>query len=222
MRKKFIISSLPRTGSEALVHSLANAGLNICPSEPFNIDSTTISGVDRYDHLAFTRKIFESYDGFKIIIHHTMQLLDMCEKNDAKLILIKRNNYLSSIASYIGLLRGKIGIDDDSSKHETWTSAGKGMVYEPIPFINHTLDRFLYHNYLIDHVYNQHECYLTTIHYEDPSRGISDLENYFECDIDLNLKQNTPLSEYFVNHEEFKDDIEKRLKKMQGRGLHLI
>lgn len=200
------------------MRSLSKSGLSVCPNEPFYVTNNDMWDVNRYDHVAFASKIFESYDGFKIIIGHTMQMIDMASKNNARIILLKRNDYLKSLASYIVLMSGSR--IDDSSTFETWTSTGRNMIYKPTPFTDHMLDKFLYQNYLIDHVYNQHECYLTTVNYEDPIPGISVLENYFECDIDLQLKQNVPLSEYFVNHEEFKDDIEKRLKKLQG-GVYI-
>ena len=213
----FIVSALPRTGSEALIHALLNSGLNVCPNEPFYVDNNLIPGVDRHNHIEFTRKILEDYDGFKISLGHTMQLLDMCEQTNSKLILLRRNNFYAFIASYIGLLTGNMG--KDSSSQETWTSSGKEMIYEPMPFIDHIIDRFLYYNHLIDSVYNSHESYLTTVHYEDPLSGITDLENYFNREINLQLTPNPPLSKYFLNHEEFKLDIEKRLKKLSPRGF---
>lgn len=215
---KFIVSSLPRTGSEALMHALSDSGLNVCPGEPFYIDNDLITGVDRRDHIKFTKKIFEDYDGFKIIIGHTMQLLDMCEQTNSKLILLKRNDFFAFIASYMGLLTGSMG--KDPSSQETWTSSGKEMIYKPIPFMNHIIDKFLYHNYLIDQVYNHSTSYLTTVHYENPQSGITDLENYFNREINLQLTPNPPLSKYFLNHEEFKSDIEERLKKLDKGGLH--
>jgi hypothetical protein len=75
---------------------------------------------------------------------------------------------------------------------------------------------------MIDFVYNQHKNYLTTVHYEDPESGISDLQNYFDREINLPLAPNSDLSKYFVNPEEFREDIEKRLKKLGQGDLHLI
>lgn len=201
----------PRTGTTALQYSMENSGLNVCPGDPFYIGSDQFVAVtNRHDHCSLAAKVFTEYDGFKIILNHSLQILEMAEKNDAKLILTRRHDFLSFMASYIGLLNHNIGPDPYS--YEGWTSSGKQMIYKPIPFVEHTIDKFLHYNHMIDEVYSQHKNYLTTIHYEDPSNGIADLENYFDREIDLQLAPNVSLSEYFVNHEDFERDMKKILK----------
>jgi len=232
----FVIMGLPRTGTCALRHSLINSGLKVHPGEPYFATDVAIEGASyRHDHIAFSKKLFSSYDGFKIIVGHSEQVLDMCEQNNAKLILLKRNNFLAFLASYYILVSGKhnfsaLGLEKDvphkryrqtSSKivtesFSTWTSTGNEVVYKPLPFMNYSVDKFLYYNYMIDNVYNQHKNYLTTVDFEDVTKGVSDLENYFDRPINLDITSNTTLSKYFVNHEEFKEDIERRIKLILG------
>lgn len=223
--KKFVILGLPRTGTCALRNSLSNAGLNVCPDEPFFADSVKYFTTPyRHDHLQYSQKIFSRYDGFKIIAGHSEQVLDICELNDAKLILTRRHNFLFFMASYYMLLTGqntnitaaRRGDQSNMLSYDTWTSSGNKAVYKPNHWIDHVVDKFSYYNYLVDNVYNQHKNYLTTVGFEDVTEGVSDLENYFDRPISLDITSNTSLAKYFVNHEEFEEDIKRRQKLILG------
>lgn len=223
--KKFVILGLPRTGTCALRHSLMRAGLSVCPDEPYYIDGfKNMTAAYRHDHLRYSKKIFNEYDGFKIIAGHSEQVLDICALNDAKLILTRRHNFLFFMASYYMLLTGQNaniteargGKRSNMLSYDTWTSSGNKAVYEPNRWIDHVVDKFSYYNYLVDNVYNQHKNYLTTVDFEDVTKGISDLENYFDRPIDHNITSNTSLAKYFVNPEEFEEDIKHRQKKILG------
>lgn len=220
--KKFVILGPPRTGTCALRYSLIHSGLSVCPGEPFFADGfKDFTSVNRHNHLRYSDEIFKDYDGFKIIVGHSEQVLDICTQNNAKLILTRRHNFLSFMASYYVLVTGqhpKAGKNTGANpeSYSTWTSSGNGVVYKPLPFMNHVVDKFLYYNYLIDNVWNKHENYLTTIDFEDVTKGVSDLENYFDISINLNITSNTLLSKYFINHEEFRLDVENRMKIITG------
>ena len=208
---KFILYALPRTGSSTVIRSFGKSGINVYLDEPFFDGCPKLVDANRLDHIEYSKKLFEKYDGFKIMSNQTMQLLDICDKNNAGLILLKRD-YLSTIASFIGLITKNMG--NDPTLYNTWTSTGKGMVYDPekIPFLNSNLQRFLYHNYLIDNIFNKSKNYITTIQYENPNQSKEDLKNYFGKDIHLDVMTPTPLNSYFVNPEEFKSDIKNRIK----------
>tara|TARA_R110000868_G_scaffold277530_2_gene537328 strand:+ start:2889 stop:3569 length:681 start_codon:yes stop_codon:yes gene_type:complete len=225
---KFILYSLPRTGSSCVIRSFSKSGINACLEEPFFDGSSKLVATDRLrsiavdadrlDHIEYSKKLFEKYDGFKILSNQTMQLLDICDKNNAGLILLKRD-YFSTVASLIGLLTENMG--HDPSTYNTWTSSGKGMIYDPnIPFFNITLKRFLYHNYLIDNILNKSKNYVTTIQYENPDQSKKDLENYFGKEIIFDIMKPTSLDSYFINVDEFISDIENRLRDM-GFGVYI-
>jgi len=220
--KKFVILGLPRTGTCALRHSLIDSGLSVCPGEPFFAEEfKNFTSIHRHNHLKYSGEIFKDYDGFKIIVGHSEQVLDICAQNNAKLILTRRHNFLSFMASYYVLVTGQHkrtgkNTGSNSESYSTWTSTGNEVIYKPLPFMNYVVDRFLYYNYLIDNVYNKHENYLTTIDFEDVTKGVSDLENHFDIPINLNITSNTLLSKYFINHEEFRLDVENRMKIILG------
>lgn len=216
--KRIVILGLPRTGTCALRHSLEATGLNICPGEPyFQTDhAPKVSATWRHDHIRYSNKIFEIYDGFKIIVGHSEQVLDICANNNAKLILTRRRDFLSFMASYYILINGAHTGRRDPREYSTWTSTGHKVEYKPMPFTSHHIDKFLYYNHLIDNVYNKNQSYLTTVNFEDVSAGVSDLENYLDSPIDLNITANTSISKYFTNPEEFKEDIENRVRKILG------
>ena len=234
MSKKFVVSSLPRTGSTAVMKSLAAAldddtsvGNKICKSEPFWLaqrhEMNLITNL--HDHVGLAKKLFEEYDGFKIIINQTMQLREICDENNAGLILIRRNDYLATLASLIIMLTigpelasaraFKAGLLSPKS-YETWTSTRKKMVYNPndktLAYLNYQINQIFYANHLIDNVFPTYSNYVTTINYENQTPGLEALEEYFGVEIPLILAPSRPISDYFVNHEEFKKDVEDRIK----------
>jgi len=89
-------------------------------------------------------------------------------------------------------------------------------VYDPnnkmLVWLNEHIDQMLYANYLIDNIFPAYSNYVTTINYENPTQGLKDLEEYFSMKIPLTLAASRPLSDYFVNHKEFKSDIEAKIK----------
>ena len=234
MKKKFVVCSLPRTGSTAVMKSLATAldadnsfGNKVCESEPFWLPQRREMNLttNLHDHVGLAKKLFEEYDGFKIIINQTMQLREICDENNAGLILIRRNDYLATLASLIIMLTigpelasgrcFKAGLLSPKS-YETWTSTRKKMVYNPndktLAYLNYQINQILYANHLIDNVFPTYSNYVTTINYENQTPGLEALEEYFGVEIPLMLAPSRPLSDYFVNHKEFKSDIEDRIK----------
>jgi len=223
MNKKFIVGFVPRTGSNALMSSLSAAGKSVCDGEPFWIaQRRKMNLIDNFqDHIGLTKKLLEKYDGFRIIINQTKQLKEMCNENNAGLILIRRNDYLATLASQIILLANnsvkyyQAGQLSPKS-YDTWTSTSRKMVYDPnnkmLVWLNEHIDQMLYANYLIDNIFPAYSNYVTTINYENPTQGLKDLEEYFSMKIPLTLAASRPLSDYFVNHEEFKSDIEAKIK----------
>jgi len=234
MKKKFVVCSLPRTGSTAVMKSLATAldadnsfGNKVCESEPFWLPQRREMNLttNLHDHVGLAKKLFEEYDGFKIIINQTMQLREICDENNAGLILIRRNDYLATLASLIIMLTigpelasgrcFKAGLLSPKS-YQTWTSTRKKMVYNPndktLAYLNYQINQILYANHLIDNVFPTYSNYVTTINYENQTPGIEALEEYFGVEIPLMLAPSRPLSDYFVNHKEFKSDIEDRIK----------
>jgi len=212
MKKKFVVCSLPRTGSEALMKALAASGNVVCKSEPFWLPQRRKMNltINPYDHIGLAKKLFEEYDGFKIIIHQTMQLKEICDENNAGLILIRRNDHLATLASLIILMNN----NDDryfqvgplfAKSYETWTSTSRKMVYDPngkmLVWLNSMINQILYANYLIDNVFPTYSNYVTTINYENPTPGVKALKEYFGVEIPLILAPSRPLSDYFVNHE---------------------
>ena len=227
----FVVCSLPRTGSEAVMKAIAAAGKTICKSEPFGHTQHRLfrnkMNINAYDHVGLAKKLFKEYDGFKIIVHTTMQLREICDENNAGLILIRRNDYLATLASLIIFTNG----NDDryyeagpltqrgynwqtSDSYETWTSTSRKTVYDPneASWLNSQINKIFYANYLIDNIFPTYSNYVTTINYENPAPGLKDLKEYFGMEIPLMLAPSRPLSDYFVNHEEFKSDIEDRIK----------
>ena len=223
MNKKFIVGFVPRTGSNALMSSLSAAGKSVCDGEPFwPAQRRKMNLIDNFqDHIGLTKKLFEKYDGFRILINQTNQLKEMCNENNAGLILIRRNDYLATLASQIILLANnsvkyyQAGQLSPKS-YDTWTSTSRKMVYDPnnkmLVWLNEHIDQMLYANYLIDNIFPAYSNYVTTINYENPTQGLKDLEEYFSMKIPLTLAASRPLSDYFVNHEEFKSDIEAKIK----------
>ena len=223
MNKKFIVGFVPRTGSNALMSSLSAAGKSVCDGEPFWLaQRRKMNLIDNFqDHIGLTKKLFEKYDGFRILINQTNQLKEMCNENNAGLILIRRNDYLATLASQIILLANnsvkyyQAGQLSPKS-YDTWTSTSRKMVYDPnnkmLVWLNEHIDQMLYANYLIDNIFPAYSNYVTTINYENPTQGLKDLEEYFSMKIPLTLAASRPLSDYFVNHEEFKSDIEAKIK----------
>ena len=225
MNKKFIVGFVPRTGSNALMSSLSAAGKSVCDGEPFwQAQRRKMNLIDNFqDHIGLTKKLFEKYDGFRILINQTKQLKEMCIENNAGLILIRRNDYLATLASQIILL-AKNNVKHyqyqdgqlSPKSYETWTSTSKKMIYDPnnkmLVWFSEQINQMLYANYLIDNIFPTYANYVTTINYENPIQGLNDLEEYFGVKIPLTLAPSRPLSDYFVNHEEFKSDIEARIK----------
>jgi len=225
MNKKFIVGFVPRTGSNALMSSLSAAGKSVCDGEPFwQAQRRKMNLIDNFqDHIGLTKKLFEKYDGFRILINQTNQLKEMCNENNAGLILIRRNDYLATLASQIILL-AKNNVKHaqyhdgqlSPKSYETWTSTSKKMVYDPnnkmLVWLSEQINQMLYANYLIDNIFPAYSNYVTTVDYENPIHGLNDLEEYFGMKIPLILAPSRPLSDYFVNHEEFKSDIEYRIK----------
>ena len=223
MNKKFIVGFMPRTGSNALMSSLSAAGKSVCDGEPFWLPQRRkMNLIDNFqDHIGLTKKLFKKYDGFRILINQTNQLKEMCNENNAGLILIRRNDYLATLASQIILLANNSVKHYQAGKlspksYDTWTSTSKKMVYDPngkmLVWLNEGINQMLYANYLIDNIFPTYSNYVTTINYENPANGLNDLEEYFGIKIPLTLAASRPLSDYFINHEEFKSDIEDRIK----------
>ena len=229
MNKKFIVGFVARTGSNALMTALSAAGKSVCNGEPFWLAQRRKMNLiaNPHDHIGLTKKLFKEYDGFRIIINQTMQLKEICDQNKADLILLRRNDYLATLASQIILLTNnsvkyyKAGLLSPKS-YTTWTSTNRKMVYDPNDKIlgsghwpnriTSQLNQILYTNYLIDNIFPTYSNYVTTINYENPAPGLKDLKEYFGMEIPLMLAPSRPLSDYFVNHEEFKSDIEDRIK----------
>ena len=225
MNKKFILYSLSRTGSSAIMRALTAAGINHC-DVPFwmhqrrNMNLTT----NPHNHIEWSKKVFEKYDGFKIAFKQSLQLKEICDENNASLVLVRRNDYLATLASQIifgndpNNLNGKYNkVGQMSAKsHETWTSTSRKMVYDPndrmLAWLSYQIDDLFYGNYLIDNIFPAYSNYVTTINYENPANGLKDLKEYFGVEIPLTLAASRPLSDYFVNHEEFKSDIEAKIK----------
>lgn len=216
-----MIYCCPRSGSNALVHALKNAELRVDLDEPFtlmNINDKQAKAHMHLDHIQQSRELFKTLDGFKILHRQTEVLREICEKNHAKLILLKRNDLYAQIASWICLMsRDKLS---DSGSYETWTSSGLNTLYDPdvldkrFGSFDVALHHFMRGNYLIDNILTDYPSYLTTVCYENPSDGLNVLKEYFNRDIDLKMGPNTPLKEYFVNHEEFEMDIKTRIEKL--------
>lgn len=218
---KFVIYCCPRSGSNALIHALKNADLKVDLDEPFtlmNINDKKSKSHMPLDHIGHSVNLFKSFDGFKILHRQTEVLREICEKSDAKLILLKRNDLYAQIASWVCLmLRDTL---PDSSSHATWTSSGLNTLYDPealdVRFgsFDVALHHFIRGNYIIDNVLINYPSYLTTVCYETPNQGLNDLREYFDRDINLNLAPNQPLKNYFVNHKEFESDIKSRIDRL--------
>ena len=223
MNKKFILYAYPRTGASAIMTALTAAGINHC-HVPFwmhqsrNMNLTT----NPHNHIELSKKLFEKYDGFKIEFKQSLQLKEICDENNAGLVLVRRNDYLATLASQIifgndpNNLNGKYDKGLSNKSYETWTSTSRKMVYDPndrrLGWLSYQIYDLFYGNYLIDNIYPAYSNYVTTVDYENPMHGLNDLEEYFGVKIPLTLAASRPLSDYFVNHEEFKSDIEARIK----------
>lgn len=213
--KKFVIMSMARSGSHAVVHSLANAGLNVCLTEPYWMGSRHKTNYP-YNHIAYSKDLFMQYDGFKIIFNQTQQLKEICEENNAGLILIRRKSLLHQIASYIKFAHGHGG--KDTSTYKGWTSTGAmeftNDLIDNIPFFTERVDNMIYGNYLIDNVYINYPNYVTTICYEEPEKSNDMLCGYFHRDISINIAPQEPLSSYFTNPDDFISAIKSRTKML--------
>lgn len=215
---KFVIASSARTGSHYLLYTLRDAGINVCPSEPFWITNRhKFKTNNYYDHVDYASVVLKQYDGFKIIFNHTMQLQEMCNANNAKLIVLKRNNLHAQLASYIifALTNGT----GDVNSYKGWTSTSKKMTYSKelvanIPFFDHRIDSILYSNYLTDNFFPKHENYLTTVVYEHMEDSKKILEDHFKVKLDLNNPPESNIGDYFTNPDEFISDIDHRIKML--------
>lgn len=221
MRNKFVIYCCPRSGSNALIHSLINSDVKIGLEEPFTLSDKNdkiFSENMSIDHLKSSRNLFETADGFKILHRQTEVLREICEENNAKLILLKRNDLNAQIASWIVLMTRNILPLSDS--YNTWTSTGLKMKYDPdildkrFGSFDIVLHHFMRGNHLIDNVLINYPSYLTTICYENPEPGVSVLGSYLKRDIELSIPSNKTLDNYFVNHKEFESDIKTRIQRL--------
>ena len=224
MNKKFILYAYPRTGASAIMCALAAAGINHC-NTPFWMHQQRKMNLtaNPHNHIELSKKLFEKYDGFKIEFKQSLQLKEICDENNAGLVLVRRNDYLATLASQIiredpnnlYAYEGKFGQLSNKS-YKTWTSTSRKMVYDPndrrLGYLSYQIDALFYFNYLIDSVFPTYSNYVTTINYENQTPGLEALEEYFGTRIPLTLAPSRPLSDYFVNHEEFKSDIEDRIK----------
>lgn len=217
MSNKIILYSVPRSGSHATMNAFREIGLKV-PDEYQPFSEKII-----LDHVGMAENIFEKYDVFNIEGKQTLQLQEILEKTGADLICLRRKDIYATIASFWGFVSGHC---TDTNSYDTWTAKGKNATYDPqvierIFEFNSFIGSVAYCNYLIDNVFPKYKSYITTVNYESPKSGVLEVERYLNKSIDLDFGPKSYLSDYFINHDEFRQDIEKRLYSISEGGLLL-
>tara|TARA_Y100000389_G_C17262116_1_gene413556 strand:- start:81 stop:797 length:717 start_codon:yes stop_codon:yes gene_type:complete len=214
--RKIILYSVPRTGAHAVMNAFSTMGM-VIPKE-----IQLLSG--RYNHIDVAEQAFDvdGYHAFNIEGKQSMEMPEILNHCKADLVCLRRNDIFATIASFWGFVNGHC---NNPSSHTNWTSTGKAATYDPFVIerifeFNAFIQSVLYCNYLIDNVYPHHPRYLTTINYEAPTAGLKDLYTYLGFrEVPLELAAPSKLEDYFINHEEFKEDIMRRLNEIHPGGL---
>lgn len=215
--KKTILYSVPRSGSHATMNAIQASGLKIPPyNQPLSRGLVV-------DHVKMAKDIFDKYDVFNIEGKQTLQLEQILNETGASLICLRRSDIFCTIASFWGFMNGNC---HDTNSRSNWTATGKNSVYNPdvierVFDFNTFINSVIYCNHLVDNVFSKYSSFVATINYESSEDGVSKVSEHFNKSIDLDLGPVPTLSDYFVNHEEFKSDIENRLALTYDGGLLL-
>lgn len=215
--KKTILYSVPRSGSHATMNAMRQMGLKV----PKNNQPLSLGLI--VDHVKMSKDIFNEYDVFNIEGKQTLQLQQILEETDSNLICLRRTDIFCAIASFWGFMNGNCS---DTNSRLEWTATGKKSIYDPdvierVFDFNSFINSVVYCNHLVDNVFSKHKSFVTTINYESPEAGISKASEYFNTSMKLDFGPIPNLSDYFLNHEEFKSDIENRLSLTYDGGLLL-